>query len=70
MTAVATLIREANVGEVMKNLRNSLELTQGTLAAMAGVSRGEVDQYERGLPVTLECRRRIHQQLWAEKTRK
>ena len=70
MAATATLLREAPVGEKMKELRESLALTQTTLAVMAGITRREVDRYERGLPVTLECRRRIHQHLWAQKTRK
>jgi transcriptional regulator with XRE-family HTH domain len=50
-----------------KRIRISKLLTQQELAEMAGVSREEVDLFEKNLPVTLDTRRRILKNLWAKK---
>jgi transcriptional regulator with XRE-family HTH domain len=53
-----------------KRVRLSLNITQQQLAERAGITREEVDLYERNLPVYLDARRKIIKELWAMKTSK
>ena len=65
-----TLTKEASLGFKARKLRISRLLTQQELARIAGVSLQEVDLFEHNLPVRLDAKRRILQQLWARKNGK
>ncbi|OGO06875.1 MAG: hypothetical protein A2Y92_03910 [Chloroflexi bacterium RBG_13_57_8] len=54
----------------IKRLRIGSLLTQTELADLAGIPREQVDLYERGLPVPLDSRRRMHKVLWGIKAKK
>jgi DNA-binding XRE family transcriptional regulator len=69
MKADLTLVRETSMGFKARKIRISKLLIQQELADMAGVSREEVDLFERNLPVPLDARRRILKELWAMKVR-
>ena len=62
-----TSAQETSTGFKAKKLRVARLLTQQELADMADVSLGEVDLFERNLPVPLDTKRRILKELWAKK---
>jgi len=70
MKATSTLLRKNSTGFKVKQLRIANLLTQQELADLAGVSREQVDLFERNLPLPLDCRRRILRELWAKKFKK
>ena len=64
---MVTAVRETSPGAVARRLRREQRMTREELAEAAGVTRNEVDWYERGLPVALDVRRRLLRELWARK---
>jgi transcriptional regulator with XRE-family HTH domain len=56
------------LGQSARKVRLALHLSQQELAALTGVSRDAVYQFEHHLPVILDARRRILKELWAIKT--
>ena len=62
--------QESSWGYMVRKLRISNLLTQQELAAMAGVSQKEVKLLEHNMPLRLEAKRRILQELWAMKANK
>jgi|WetSurMetagenome_2_1015567.scaffolds.fasta_scaffold419179_2 transcriptional regulator with XRE-family HTH domain len=70
MTTLLTRPQETKPGAEARRLRISLHFSRSQLAIMAGVSEEIVNLYEHNQPVTLDARRRIHKQLWAEKSKK
>jgi transcriptional regulator with XRE-family HTH domain len=66
MAKVITVTRESP-GALARRVRISLHLTQQELADITGVSRDEVDLFERSLPVPLDVKRRLLKELWARK---
>jgi transcriptional regulator with XRE-family HTH domain len=70
MTTLLTRPLETKPGMEARRLRLSLHIARAQLAVMAGVSVETVDLYERNQPVALDARRRIHKELWAEKSKK
>jgi transcriptional regulator with XRE-family HTH domain len=70
MTTLLTHPHEIKPGSEAHRLRLSLNLSRSQLAVMAGVSIETVDLYERNQPVALDARRRIHKELWAQKSKK
>jgi DNA-binding XRE family transcriptional regulator len=70
MKTKPTLFRNASTGFKVKRLRIGSLLTQQELAEMAGVTREQVDLFERNLPLPLDCKRRILRELWAKKFKK
>lgn len=67
MKAVLAFSRESSLGFKAKRLRTSQSLTQQELAQMAGVSRQDIDSFERSMPLALDTRRKILKELWAKK---
>jgi transcriptional regulator with XRE-family HTH domain len=67
LKTVLTFARESSIGFKARKLRTSKLLTQQELAKMAGVSRQEIDSFERNLPLALDTRRKILRELWAKK---
>ena len=65
---MVTLTRESHAGSMARRARLAQHMTQQELASLTGVSRESVDLFERGLPVPLDIRRRLHKELWARKT--
>ena len=55
------------MGTKVKKLRLSRLMTQQELADEAGVTRTEVNRFERGLPLPLNSKRKILKELWAFK---
>ena len=55
------------MGTKVKKLRLSRLMTQQELADEAGVTRTEVNRFERGLPLPLNSKRKILKELWAVK---
>jgi predicted transcriptional regulator len=55
------------MGESARKVRIAMGLSRQQLADMTGVSRDSVYQYEHGLPVYLDARRKILKVLWAIK---
>jgi transcriptional regulator with XRE-family HTH domain len=70
MKTTSTLFRKASTGSKVKRLRIASLLTQQELADLAGVTREQVDLFERNLPLPLDARRRILRELWAKKFKK
>jgi transcriptional regulator with XRE-family HTH domain len=70
MKKTSTLFHKASTGSKAKRLRIANLLTQQELADLAGVTREQVDLFERNLPLPLDCRRRILRELWAKKFKK
>lgn len=70
MSTVQTPRQEPSLGIKVKRLRLSSLLTQKELADLAGVSREEVNLFERGLPLPLDSKRKILKELWAKKVKK
>ena len=66
---MANVIREKpeTLGQSARRVRLALHLTQQELAALTGISREAVYQFEHNLPVMLDARRRILKELWAIK---
>lgn len=69
MTEFLDFSPESQMGFKARKLRISQRLSQQRLAEMAGVTKETVDLFENNLPVTLDTRRRILRELWAQKTR-
>ena len=65
--AVQVKSREPSMGTKVKKLRLSRLMTQQELADEAGVTRTEVNRFERGLPLPLNSKRKILKELWAVK---
>ena len=55
-----------SVGSRIKNMRERLGLTRQELACAAGVSEKGIKLLERGVPVTLDFRRRVFKALWKQ----
>jgi transcriptional regulator with XRE-family HTH domain len=70
MKATSTLLQNVPLGTRAKRLRIASLLTQQEVANLAGVSREQVDLFERNLPLPLDCKRRILRELWAVKFKK
>jgi transcriptional regulator with XRE-family HTH domain len=70
MKTKSTLFKKESTGLKIKRLRIAGLLTQQELADMAGVTREQVDLFERNLPLPLDCKRRILRELWAVKFKK
>jgi transcriptional regulator with XRE-family HTH domain len=70
MKATSTLLRNLPLGTRAKRLRIASLLTQQEVADLAGVSREQVDLFERNLPLPLDSKRRILRELWAVKFKK
>jgi len=70
MKATPALDQKIPLGSKVKRLRISSLLTQQEVADLAGVSREQVDLFERNLPLPLDCKRRILRELWAIKFKK
>ena len=70
MARVVAYTRESSPGSVARRARIALHLTRQELADAAGISSGKVELFERGLPVTLDIKRRLLKELWARKTGK
>lgn len=70
MTSVLTFARESSIGFKAKRLRISKLLTRQELASMAGVSVEKVDLFEHNLPLSLDTRRKILRELWAQRASK
>jgi transcriptional regulator with XRE-family HTH domain len=68
----ATLIRphETKLGSEARRLRLCLHLTRQEVADMADVSPEVVNCFEHNWPVSLDYKRRILKELWAEKIKK
>ncbi len=65
MPETIALKHKPSIGPWSRNMRLSLHLTQQDLADIAGVSPGDVDLFEHGLPLRLDARRRLLRELWA-----
>lgn len=70
MKATLTLLQNTPLGTRVKRLRIASLLTQQEVADLAGVSREQVNLFERNLPLPLDCKRRILRELWAIKFKK
>ena len=66
--AIVMRVKPETMGESARKVRLALHLTQHELAALTGISREAVYQFEHNLPVVLDARRRILKKLWAIKT--
>lgn len=69
MNATLTIARlhQIRTGPPEQQLRRRLRLTRWQLAERAGVAIEDVQDFEEGLPVALECRIRIRRFLWGLK---
>jgi transcriptional regulator with XRE-family HTH domain len=67
MQAVQVKSAEPSIGTKVKRLRLSRLLTQQELAEEAGVTRTEVNCFEKGLPLPLNSKRKILKELWSVK---
>jgi transcriptional regulator with XRE-family HTH domain len=70
MSTAQTYTRELSLGTKVRRLRLSSLLTQKELADLASVTKEEVNLFERGLPITLDSKRKIIKELWAKKAKK
>ena len=70
MTAVITFDREKSLGLKARKFRVLLGLTRQELADTARVSREEVDLFEHGLPVQLDVKHRLLEELSGSKASK
>jgi|WetSurMetagenome_2_1015567.scaffolds.fasta_scaffold1169700_1 transcriptional regulator with XRE-family HTH domain len=60
-------VAQNTLGQSAHKVRLDLGLSQQQVADMAGISMESVFQYEHGLPVYLDARRKILKALWAAK---
>lgn len=67
MNAVQVKTQKSSLGNRVRRLRLSRLITQQELADEAGVSKTEVNKFERGLPLPLDSKRKILKELWSEK---
>ncbi len=65
MTTVLAFTRESNMGFKLRRLRLACLMTRNQLAEMAGVSAEDIDIFEHNMPLPLDTRRKILQQLLA-----
>jgi len=70
MKATSTSVQNIPLGSRVKRIRTACMITQQELADLAGVSREQVDLFERNLPLPLDHKRRILRELWAIKIKK
>ena len=70
MKTTSALLPKTTLGTTVKRLRINSLLTQQEVADLAGVSREQVDLFERNLPLPLDCKRRVLRELWAIKFKK
>ena len=62
--------QQASFGQMLRNARTCLQLTQQQIAERFGVTVKEVDLFEHDLPLKLDIKLRILKQLYAAKARK
>ncbi len=62
------ILAKGTTGEKARQRRIASLLTRQQLADLAGVPAEHVNLFERDLPVPLDSKRRILQQLWAKRT--
>ncbi len=72
MNAAVTIAKPGKIvtGTPEQLLRRRLRVTRWRLAALADVPLEHVQDFEEGLPVVLDSRRRIRKVLWAIKSGK
>ena len=70
MTKSVTYSTNPSLGSLARKVRTSQHMTKKELSEVTGVSRKEVDLFERSLPVPLDSKRRLLKELWARKAGK
>jgi hypothetical protein len=67
VTAARPRTRKIKTGTPEQRLRRRRRITRSQLAALACIPIEHVQDFEEGLPVILESRRRLRQALWSMK---
>ena len=66
MSEVLSIDQQISFGQMLRNIRTSLQLTQREVAERLGVTTKEVGLFERGLPVRLDAKLKILRQLYLQ----
>ena len=64
MREALSINQKTSFGQMLKNIRTSLQLTQQEVSERFGVSVEDVDLFERDLPVRLGTKIKILRQLY------
>lgn len=70
MSEVLSIDQQLSFGQMLRNIRRSLQLTQREIAQRLGVSTKEVGLFERDLPVQLGAKIKILRQIYPARGKK